>query len=536
MANRIEQFFIKLIAITFVLCLFNVDGYCQHKSKHKKPKPTESNKVKNIKSDSLSLQDGLIAYYPFDGNANDLSGNNNNGIVNDAILTTDRNGNENSAYYFNGTNSYIEIPQSQSLNSTTNSITLTGWIYVDSWYKGIWAPLMSKSNSSYWGMYTIQLLNLQTSRKFDDYVKEFEVLFNEKFLSVNYRFELEHWYYVGLTWDGFICKYYVNGEKIEEKSFAGSIKGDNNPLILGKDTPSAVEYLKGKLDEIRIYNRELSGDEINALYKGNITLNTEQLQLSEAQKAFSEGRYTLVIELLKNFPESSSLYDEAIALILKALGNIQSGSNQNFSTVYGRITNQRNINISGYIIFEDLISGSQVGKCRIGSNGYYCIVLPSGKRYSYYIDASGFYPLSRIADFTSPAQGLNLNDNITLVSLEEMSEQQLSIRINNIFFDFNESTLKPVSFLELDRLYNVLNSNSDIKVEISGHTDNVGSDDYNNKLSQSRAESVKDYLVKKGINGNRIISKGYGKSNPVTTNDTEEGRQLNRRVEFKILK
>ncbi len=280
----------------------------------------------------------------------------------------------------------------------------------------------------------------------------------------------------------------------------------------------------------------LGGDGGSDISAGLTNINPPVQGLTDAQKAYDEGNYLLVIELLKDFPESSPLYDDALALMLKALGRMQSTRGQNFATVYGRILNPRNINISGYIIFEDFITGSQVGKCRIGSNGYYCIVLPSGKRYSYYIDASGFYPLSRIADFTSSAQSLNLNDNITMVSIKEMTEQQLSIRINNIFFDFNESKLKTESFLELDRLYNVLKSNSDIKVEISGHTDNVGSEDYNNKLSQSRAESVRDYLVSKGINAGRIISKGYGKSNPIATNDTDEGRQLNRRVEFKILK
>jgi outer membrane protein OmpA-like peptidoglycan-associated protein len=117
-----------------------------------------------------------------------------------------------------------------------------------------------------------------------------------------------------------------------------------------------------------------------------------------------------------------------------------------------------------------------------------------------------------------------------------MKEQQLSVRINNIFFDFNESILKPESYLELDRLYKYLNDNPEINVEISGHTDNVGTEEYNITLSYARANAVKEYLVSKGINLNRIVSKGYGKSKPVATNETDEGRQLNRRVEFKILK
>ena len=164
------------------------------------------------------------------------------------------------------------------------------------------------------------------------------------------------------------------------------------------------------------------------------------------------------------------------------------------------------------------------------------MVLPSGRTYSYYIDVKDFYPSSRVVDFSIAKQNPNHIDNINIVSYEEMKEKQLSIRINNIFFDFNESKLKPESYPELNRLYNYLIENSDIKVEISGHTDNIGTDEYNINLSKARAKTVKDYLVEKGISSSRIVSNGYGKSNPVATNATDEGRQLNRRVEFKIIK
>ena len=230
------------------------------------------------------------------------------------------------------------------------------------------------------------------------------------------------------------------------------------------------------------------------------------------------------------------MYFDAVTLMNKALEYISSNSVQNFVTVSGRITCSCKKPIYGYVIFEDMNTKLYVGRCRITSDGYYCTVLPSGKLYSYYIDSKDFYPLSRSIDFTSQNQSQNYKDNFTLTSYEEMKEQQLSVRINNIFFDFNESILKPESYLELDRLYKYLNDNPEINVEISGHTDNKGSDDYNITLSNSRANSVKEYLVSIGINSNRIVSKGYGKSKPVATNDTDEGRQFNRRVEFTILK
>ena len=220
----------------------------------------------------------------------------------------------------------------------------------------------------------------------------------------------------------------------------------------------------------------------------------------------------------------------------KAIANLSNNKTQNFVTVSGSVNCGCSKAISGYIVFEDINTRLVVGRCRITSEGYYCIVLPSGKIYSYYIDSKDFYPVSRVIDFTVANQLPNYQDNFKIVTYEEMKEQQTSVRINNIFFDFNKSELKPESFLELDRLFKFLNDNPEIKVEISGHTDNVGSDEYNLKLSEARANSVKDYLVSKGINSNRINAMGYGKSKPVATNDTDEGRQLNRRVEFKILR
>ncbi|MFN6038714.1 MAG: OmpA family protein, partial [Bacteroidota bacterium] len=110
-----------------------------------------------------------------------------------------------------------------------------------------------------------------------------------------------------------------------------------------------------------------------------------------------------------------------------------------------------------------------------------------------------------------------------------------TIRLNNIFFDNNKSTLKSASFLELDQLYKFLNTNPNVSIEIMGHTDDVGSDDYNLKLSQGRSESVMSYLVEKGISANRLTAKVYGESKPIDKNESEEGRSKNRRVEFSIL-
>lgn len=110
-----------------------------------------------------------------------------------------------------------------------------------------------------------------------------------------------------------------------------------------------------------------------------------------------------------------------------------------------------------------------------------------------------------------------------------------TITLKNVFFDTGKATLRAESFVALNELVDALKLKSTMVVEIAGHTDNVGSIASNKLLSEQRAVSVKNYLIKKGINGNRIIAKGYGDSEPVSYNDSEEGKQQNRRTEVRII-
>lgn len=109
------------------------------------------------------------------------------------------------------------------------------------------------------------------------------------------------------------------------------------------------------------------------------------------------------------------------------------------------------------------------------------------------------------------------------------------VTLKNVFFDFDKTELKPESFVELDKLVSYLQHNT-VRIEIGGHTDNQGSDEYNDRLSENRAKAVYDYLVQKGIPANRLQYKGYGMRVPVADNSTDEGRAANRRTEFKIIR
>ena len=109
-----------------------------------------------------------------------------------------------------------------------------------------------------------------------------------------------------------------------------------------------------------------------------------------------------------------------------------------------------------------------------------------------------------------------------------------SLILNNITFASNSSDLSPGSLLELDRVVEFMNLNPGVEIEVSAHSDDVGADSYNLQLSQRRAASVKDYLVKNKIADSRTVSVGYGETRPIVQNDTDVNRAMNRRVELKI--
>ena len=118
-------------------------------------------------------------------------------------------------------------------------------------------------------------------------------------------------------------------------------------------------------------------------------------------------------------------------------------------------------------------------------------------------------------------------------NLVVVTENKIELK-QTVFFDFNKASIKSVSFALLNDVAQAMADNPKIKVEIQGHTDSVGNDAYNLKLSQARAESIRVYLIKRGIDSNRMVPKGYGENVPIADNRTEAGRSQNRRVEFVI--
>ena len=174
-------------------------------------------------------------------------------------------------------------------------------------------------------------------------------------------------------------------------------------------------------------------------------------------------------------------------------------------------------------VFTSFNSNSATGK--------FLLSLPSGADYGISVAAEGY--LFHSENFNiSKKDGFNsVNKDIELKNIEVGN----NITLKNVFFDTGKWDVRSDSYSELERLVNLLSDVKSLKIEISGHTDNIGSESFNQSLSQRRADEVVNFLVSKGVNQNRLSAKGYGQSEPIESNNTTEGRALNRRTEFKIL-
>ncbi len=183
------------------------------------------------------------------------------------------------------------------------------------------------------------------------------------------------------------------------------------------------------------------------------------------------------------------------------------------------------------VVYEMLANSTEAGIARSSpTDGAYSIVLPVGNLYGFRAEAPGYYSVSEQLDTRSLESYKEITRDLYLVPIEK----DATIRLNNLFFDFAKYELRPESSSELDRLIQFLRSNPNIKISILGHTDNVGDEKRNVSLSMNRAQAVMQYLATHGIEAGRMTSKGFGKSKPIESNETEDGRQKNRRVEFMI--
>ena len=226
----------------------------------------------NVFSQS-TLNNGLVAYYPFSGNALDSSGNGNNASYNSATLTEDRFGNPNSAYSFNGSSSYIQIPNSPTLNNGP-AVSISVWVKPNGFYMGTCSGnyILSKgleSQTGYNAVFSDAPYDNTIGRNQCNYPADtsHEFFYGMNCSSTSKLFiHTGSWYHLVYTNNGSVSKFYVNDSLISTDSF--TIAFNSNDIFLGRyfSTTSTPYWLNGVLDDIRIYNRAIDSSEVTALY------------------------------------------------------------------------------------------------------------------------------------------------------------------------------------------------------------------------------------------------------------------------------
>jgi len=194
--------------------------------------------------------------------------------------------------------------------------------------------------------------------------------------------------------------------------------------------------------------------------------------------------------------------------------------------VSGNISDNNGNKLLAEVVWEDLTTGEVLGKTKSNlMSGHYFIALPVGRNYGYYVKKEGYYPTSNSIDLRNSKDGDRKKVDIELVSIKDMKSKSSSITINNIFFDFDSAILKKESTSELNRLVEFVKQNSIKKLKIIGHTDSVGTEEYNKKLSLNRAKSVKEYLGKL-LSKIEISTLGKGATEPIDKEDDSKNRRV----------
>jgi outer membrane protein OmpA-like peptidoglycan-associated protein/tetratricopeptide (TPR) repeat protein len=200
--------------------------------------------------------------------------------------------------------------------------------------------------------------------------------------------------------------------------------------------------------------------------------------------------------------------------------------------IKGKVFDKKTLNgVPSMVELKDLERNETTCKIQTKEDGTYLIPMPVGKTYAFNVNRKGYLFFSENFSMKDKFIDSGYVVDIALTPIE----LNASITLKNIFFETGKSTLQTVSFYELNKLTQLLIDNPTLKIEIIGHTDNVGKENDNMTLSIQRASAVVNYLVMKGIDRKRLNQKGMGSTQPVAENDHEEGRAQNRRTEVKVL-
>ena len=350
-----------------------------------------------------------------------------------------------------------------------------------------------------------------------------------------------------------------------------SFSADGKTLYFASDRPGGkgkIDIWKTQLNEDNTWNKPINlGDSINTkeqdqspfIHYDNKTLyfaSNGHIGMGKTDLFMAKIDSSQKITEVKNLGYPINTWDEEVGLCINASGEnayFASSKKSEFggldlytfklpekikpnkvTYVKGFVYDAENIDkLEAKIKLINLSSNKEVAQSMSDKEtGEFLVCLPEGNDYAFNVSKKGYlfysetFSLSRTSD--------SLKTYHFDIPLSPIRKGRKTI-LKNIFFNTNSYELQNKSYVELEKLLQFIQSNKNIKIEISGHTDNTGNENHNKQLSLNRAKSVYDYLIEKGISASRLSYKGYGSSMPIDKNNTEKGKQKNRRTEFKVI-
>lgn len=288
-----------------------------------------------------------------------------------------------------------------------------------------------------------------------------------------------------------------------------------------------------------IYVKGTVVDESGSLIQGSVSVQGLQQQLTMNQGEFIiEATHLSTLEL--------TLHSKGYESKQCSIPIIRQGESDTISVEYslvplgkyikGQILDQNKQAHSGTILIENDLDLRVISNTNTDNQGSYFYRIPDKGTYRMTPNIPNFIAHPFVIAALEVQRGDTLQKDLMISSIEQATESGTRFSLKNIFFESKQWSLKPESTLELEKLLAFMVDNPSISIEISAHTDAIGKTNDNALLSSKRAEAVVEYLVQRGINKFRLNAIGYGESLPIASNDEENGREKNRRVEFTLIK
>lgn len=514
----------------------------------------------SLSAQAQGLKRGLVLNFTFNNSTKDESSFGNDGqIIGNTLYEEDRFGNACSAVALDGSDSFVSVPSSASLNSPTDKITISAWI----------KPKRGKMNTYGLMWFTVCVKGNRPTEAANSPHYRFQV--TSKTVSINTAFTenvdvpilANVWYHTVMVYDGKSVKTYINDELIQNFPFTETLMPNNQPLEIGRDIPGNLEMHHGLIDDLRIYNRALSTSEVSRLYRqpeqgtvGNcattVASNTPTIP---GPATTSPAVPDTVVVYVKDTVEVEKTVYQTDTLTLYETDTVQV-FNTDTLTVYKTDTVQIEIPKTDtlYVTQRDTVEliREVVRYDTLTREVVKYDTIEVVRRDTVFINQNDIIRdtvrirvppdtvriIERDTVFVtreaSGTEGIIVPD----YSPFETSSVSVGDRLVLRYIEFTKGTsdLKPGYEPTIVKLIGWMKTYPGALIRLDGHTDNFGGKEKLLKLSLERADAVKRILVANGVEENRIKTKGFGGSDPRNDNSTNKKKAENRRVEVTILK